>query len=121
MQSKDTQFITTTFRSEMIATADKFYGVVFKNKMSKVNVITREEAKQIIVMVEREEKAAKKKGIEPPTSQASHPPTDLTPVEHKEPTLELSQADSKTKTPKRTPRSARKGSARKGSARKSKT
>ncbi|GJJ78150.1 structural maintenance of chromosome 3 (chondroitin sulfate proteoglycan 6) [Entomortierella parvispora] len=42
--SEQAQFITTTFRPEMLANADKFYGVSFQNKVSVVNDITKEEA-----------------------------------------------------------------------------
>lgn len=38
------QFICTTFRNEMIHVAEKFYGVMFNNKMSSIASITREEA-----------------------------------------------------------------------------
>ncbi|KAK9477759.1 RecF/RecN/SMC [Lipomyces japonicus] len=38
------QFICTTFRNEMIYTADKFYGVLFNNKISSVASITRDQA-----------------------------------------------------------------------------
>ncbi|KAG0071610.1 Structural maintenance of chromosomes protein 3 [Linnemannia elongata] len=42
--SEHAQFITTTFRPEMLANADKFYGVTFQNKVSLVNAITKEDA-----------------------------------------------------------------------------
>jgi len=42
--SEQAQFITTTFRPEMLANADMFYGVSFQNKVSVVNDITKEEA-----------------------------------------------------------------------------
>ncbi|KAF9921918.1 Structural maintenance of chromosomes protein 3 [Linnemannia zychae] len=42
--SEHAQFITTTFRSEMLANADKFYGVTFQNKVSVISAITKEEA-----------------------------------------------------------------------------
>ncbi|KAI0371167.1 structural maintenance of chromosome protein 3 [Pilatotrama ljubarskyi] len=43
------QFITTTFRPEMLATADKFYGVLFNNqKVSTIRAINREEAMQFV-------------------------------------------------------------------------
>jgi len=113
-QAKETQFITTTFRSEMIATADKFYGVVFKNKVSKINVITRDEAKQIIVMVEREEKAAKKKALPTEDDQSQILPTpvpkDQSEASQSEEQKEK-QPDSGTKTrktPKRSKKSAKK-------------
>uniref|UniRef100_A0A7S0D8F8 SMC hinge domain-containing protein n=1 Tax=Amorphochlora amoebiformis TaxID=1561963 RepID=A0A7S0D8F8_9EUKA len=52
-QSASAQFITTTFRPELLLHANKFYGVVFKNKMSKVSVINGEVAKEIISEVEK--------------------------------------------------------------------
>lgn len=42
--SKDAQFICTTFRPEMVDIADKFFGVMFINKVSSVVEITKEEA-----------------------------------------------------------------------------
>ncbi|KAF9900371.1 Structural maintenance of chromosomes protein 3 [Linnemannia zychae] len=42
--SEQAQFITTTFRPEMLANADKFYGVTFQNKVSLVNAISKEDA-----------------------------------------------------------------------------
>jgi len=38
------QFITTTFRPELLTHASKFYGVKFRNKVSHVDCVTREEA-----------------------------------------------------------------------------
>lgn len=38
------RLICTTFRNEMIHVAEKFYGVMFNNKMSSIASITREEA-----------------------------------------------------------------------------
>ncbi len=32
--AKDAQFITTTFRPELLEHANKFYGVKFRNKVS---------------------------------------------------------------------------------------
>merc|ERR1712168_1098550 len=42
--SKEAQFITTTFRPELLEHANKFYGVKFRNKVSHVECVTREEA-----------------------------------------------------------------------------
>ncbi|CAK5264291.1 unnamed protein product [Mycena citricolor] len=43
------QFITTTFRPEMLVTADKFYGVLFNNqKVSSIRTIKREEAMEFV-------------------------------------------------------------------------
>ena len=42
--STTAQFITTTFRPEMLTEADKFYGVLFNNqKVSSIRVITGDE------------------------------------------------------------------------------
>ena len=46
--SAGAQFITTTFRPEMLAHADKFYGVTFADKISRVDPITKEEALEFI-------------------------------------------------------------------------
>jgi structural maintenance of chromosome 3 (chondroitin sulfate proteoglycan 6) len=47
--SATAQFITTTFRGEMLAQADKFYGVLFSNqKVSSIQVISKEDAQTFI-------------------------------------------------------------------------
>ncbi|WVQ73216.1 hypothetical protein IAR50_002782 [Cryptococcus sp. DSM 104548] len=47
--SEHAQFITTTFKSEMLAQADKFYGVFFdKQKVSSIKVIEKEEASDFV-------------------------------------------------------------------------
>ena len=38
------QFITTTFRPELLEHSSKFYGVKFRNKVSHVECVTREDA-----------------------------------------------------------------------------
>ena len=42
--SSGAQFITTTFRPELLEHANKFYGVTFRNKVSHVECVSREEA-----------------------------------------------------------------------------
>ncbi|XP_008449833.1 structural maintenance of chromosomes protein 3 isoform X1 [Cucumis melo] len=44
----NTQFITTTFRPELVKVADKIYGVTHKNRVSRVNVVTKEDALDFI-------------------------------------------------------------------------
>uniref|UniRef100_A0A5B7B119 Structural maintenance of chromosomes protein n=1 Tax=Davidia involucrata TaxID=16924 RepID=A0A5B7B119_DAVIN len=44
----NTQFITTTFRPELVKVADKIYGVTHKNRVSWVNVVSKEEALDFI-------------------------------------------------------------------------
>jgi structural maintenance of chromosome 3 (chondroitin sulfate proteoglycan 6) len=47
--SDSAQFITTTFRPEMLQRADKFYGVLFDNqKVSSIRSITRQDAVEFI-------------------------------------------------------------------------
>lgn len=46
--SRDSQFVTTTFRPEMLVNADKFYGVTFENKVSHITTITQEAAAEFI-------------------------------------------------------------------------
>ena len=50
--SSTAQFITTTFRPEMLVTADQFYGVLFNNqKVSSIRSIKREEAQEFVDQV----------------------------------------------------------------------
>lgn len=46
--STTAQFIVTTFRPEMVNAADQWYGVTFKNKVSKIGQIPRETALEFI-------------------------------------------------------------------------
>ncbi|KAI0229060.1 Structural maintenance of chromosomes protein 3 [Massospora cicadina] len=48
--SRRAQFITTTFRPELLAHADQFYGVTFANKVSHVAQVTKEQATRFIEM-----------------------------------------------------------------------
>jgi structural maintenance of chromosome 3 (chondroitin sulfate proteoglycan 6) len=44
----DTQFITTTFRPEIVKVADKIYGVTHRNRVSFINVVSEEQALDFI-------------------------------------------------------------------------
>ncbi|KAI8799563.1 RecF/RecN/SMC protein [Cladochytrium replicatum] len=46
--SENAQFITTTFRPELLVHANKFYGVTFSNKVSKIQVISADECLKFI-------------------------------------------------------------------------
>lgn len=46
--STEAQFITTTFRPELLQHAHKFYGVKFRNKVSHVECVTREDAHDFV-------------------------------------------------------------------------
>ncbi|MED6109969.1 Structural maintenance of chromosomes protein 3 [Stylosanthes scabra] len=43
-----TQFITTTFRPELVKVADKIYGVTHKSRVSRVNVVSKDDALEFI-------------------------------------------------------------------------
>ena len=47
-QAGDAQFVTTTFRPEMLRSADKCFGVMFRGKASHVEQVTREEAENFV-------------------------------------------------------------------------
>lgn len=46
--SDNAQFITTTFRPELLDNAHKFYGVRFRNKVSHVDCVTKEVARDFV-------------------------------------------------------------------------
>ncbi|KAF9799978.1 hypothetical protein SFRURICE_000990 [Spodoptera frugiperda] len=46
--STSAQFITTTFRPELLEHAHKFYGVKFRNKVSHVECVTQDEARDFV-------------------------------------------------------------------------
>lgn len=47
--SEDAQFIITTFRAELLAHADQFFGVIFDaRKVSTVKSITREDCEMFV-------------------------------------------------------------------------
>ncbi|KAG1213842.1 hypothetical protein G6F69_002459 [Rhizopus microsporus] len=46
--SENAQFITTTFRPELVANADKFYGVAFQGKVSRIHAIAKEHALEFV-------------------------------------------------------------------------
>ncbi|CAJ0572595.1 unnamed protein product, partial [Mesorhabditis spiculigera] len=42
--AENAQFITTTFRPELLASAEKYFGVIFRNKVSHIDSVAREKA-----------------------------------------------------------------------------
>ncbi|VDK78790.1 unnamed protein product [Litomosoides sigmodontis] len=42
--SQTAQFITTTFRPELLDSAEKYYGVRFRNKVSHIDIVSKEQA-----------------------------------------------------------------------------
>jgi len=47
-QAGEAQFITTTFRPELLESGDKFYGVKFRNKVSHIECVSKEEAADFV-------------------------------------------------------------------------
>ncbi|KAK6093360.1 Structural maintenance of chromosomes protein 3 [Batrachochytrium dendrobatidis] len=46
--SEHAQFITTTFRPELLEHTDKCYGVTFVDKVSRIQCISKDEARQFV-------------------------------------------------------------------------
>ena len=46
--SESAQFITTTFRPELLESADKCYGVRFRGKVSHIDAVSSEDAKSFL-------------------------------------------------------------------------
>lgn len=51
--SEKAQFIMTTFRPELLAEADKFYGVTFQSKVSRIHAISKEDALGFVEQVRK--------------------------------------------------------------------
>ena len=47
-QSSTAQFITTTFRPELLSRADKHFGVLFRDKASSILTVAKEEAVKFV-------------------------------------------------------------------------
>ncbi|KAG2382505.1 hypothetical protein C9374_005085 [Naegleria lovaniensis] len=67
------QFITATFKPEMLESAENFYGISFKNKISSIKKITKDEALRVL---QEEERLG---GIAQPGGEEERP---LTPPTH---------------------------------------
>jgi structural maintenance of chromosome 3 (chondroitin sulfate proteoglycan 6) len=59
-----TQFITSTFRPEMVNVADKHYGITHQNKVSEVKVLTKEDSLDVIADVMNEEGVGDEEAVE---------------------------------------------------------
>ena len=62
-QDAPTQFVTTTFRPELIHAADKHFGVTHAAKMSTIKSVEKEEALRIIASEDRRRQHAGGAGI----------------------------------------------------------
>lgn len=53
------QFITSTFRPELVSVADKFYGIGYQHKISSVYAMTKQESLDFIsdIMADEEDVA----------------------------------------------------------------
>ena len=81
-EDNPTQFITTTFRSELVQVADKCYGIQFQNKISSMVLLKKKEAVEFIKNIAEEEggeqennaSAKKRKGSLQPSSFGADSP-----------------------------------------------
>jgi structural maintenance of chromosome 3 (chondroitin sulfate proteoglycan 6) len=46
--SQKAQFIITTFGPDLLKYGDKFYGITYRNKVSQIRSVTREEALEFV-------------------------------------------------------------------------
>ena len=53
-QSESCQFITASFKQEMVEVADKVYGIFFKNKISRIHTVSQDEGKLILLQAAKE-------------------------------------------------------------------
>eukprot|EP00953_Heterococcus_sp_UTEX-ZZ885_P036008 18568-Heterococcus_DN1.PRE.1 len=56
-KNNPTQFITTTFRPELVSVASRAYGISHQNKVSNIELMTREEALGFVAEILNEEEA----------------------------------------------------------------
>ena len=55
-QSEQCQFITATFKTEMLQAADKVLGIFFHNKVSRIQTITMDEGLRLLKQAQQEER-----------------------------------------------------------------
>jgi structural maintenance of chromosome 3 (chondroitin sulfate proteoglycan 6) len=56
--SQRAQFIITTFGPDLLKYGDKFYGITYRNKVSQIRSVTREEALEFVEDNEAQHQAA---------------------------------------------------------------
>jgi structural maintenance of chromosome 3 (chondroitin sulfate proteoglycan 6) len=56
--SQKAQFIITTFGPDLLKYGDKFYGITYRNKVSQIRSVTREEALEFVEDNEAQNQAA---------------------------------------------------------------
>jgi chromosome segregation ATPase len=56
--SEKAQFIITTFGPDLLKYGDKFYGITYRNKVSQIRSVTREEALEFVEDNEAQNQAA---------------------------------------------------------------
>eukprot|EP00911_Craspedida_sp_UC1_P000791 UC1_evm2s604 len=54
-RSRTAQYITTTFRPELLVNCDKVYGVSFADKVSRIDVVTKDDAVEFLEQLEEEQ------------------------------------------------------------------
>ncbi|KAG5185319.1 RecF/RecN/SMC [Tribonema minus] len=80
-QETPTQFITTTFRPELVSVAARAYGISHQNKVSNIELMTREEALGFVAEILHEEEAVGTKLAQPTAQRRTV--TAATPQQHR--------------------------------------
>ena len=66
--SQKAQFIITTFGPDLLKFGDKFYGITYRNKVSQIRSVTREEALEFVEDNDAQNQAAQAQLAQAPTA-----------------------------------------------------
>jgi chromosome segregation ATPase len=66
--SQKAQFIITTFGPDLLKYGDKFYGITYRNKVSQIRSVTREEALEFVEDNDAQNQAVQAQTAIPPVS-----------------------------------------------------
>lgn len=59
-QATQCQFITATFKTEMLQAADKVLGIFFHNKVSRIQTISLDEGMRLLKQAQQEDRTGKR-------------------------------------------------------------
>jgi len=78
-QSAEAQFITASFKTEMLEVADRVYGIFFQNKVSRIQEISKADGEKLLKQAAMDERMAaaggkRDRSIDPNAVSAAAPP-----------------------------------------------
>jgi structural maintenance of chromosome 3 (chondroitin sulfate proteoglycan 6) len=79
-QAQNCQFITATFKTEMLAAADATFGIFFQNKVSQIRPVSRAEAEAILKQAAMEDRKRDREGTFDRADVDHAPPSRSTPA-----------------------------------------